>query len=51
MKFEDFLDYIIIKDKAGNTYPVNKEQILKCYEKIRFFIEAQRNRTIKKRTM
>jgi hypothetical protein len=35
MKFKEFLSYIIIHDKNGNDIPINKEQILERYEKIR----------------
>jgi hypothetical protein len=49
MKFEDFLDYIIIRDKQGNEYPVNKELYIKQYEKIRAIQETQRTRRTRKR--
>ena len=45
MKFEDFLDYIVIKDKHGNKIPINKEAVLKCYEQLKIFQEIQRKET------
>jgi hypothetical protein len=49
MKFKDFLDYIIIRDKQGNEYPVNKELYIKQYEKIIAIQKTQRIRTTRTR--
>ena len=29
MNFIQFLDYLIIRDKQGNEYPINKDEVLK----------------------
>lgn len=44
MKFEGFLDYIVIKDKQGNKIPINKEEVLKRYEQLKTFQKTQRIR-------
>lgn len=49
MKFEDFLDYIVIKDKQGNKIPINKEEVLKRYEQLKTFQKTQRIRNRRSR--
>lgn len=42
MEFEEFLNYIIVRDKQGNYITVNKKQILKQYDIIKNIINNQR---------
>jgi hypothetical protein len=49
MKFEDFLDYIVIKDKQGNKIPINKEEVLKRYEQLKTLQKTQRIRNRRSR--
>jgi hypothetical protein len=49
MKFEDFLDYIVLKDKHGNELPINKEEVLKRYEQLKTFQKAQKIQRIRNR--
>jgi hypothetical protein len=49
VKFEDFLDYIIIKDKQGKLYPIDKELLLKHNNAITTFLKKEINRTTRKR--
>jgi hypothetical protein len=49
MKFEDFLDYIVLKDKHGNELPINKEEVLKRYEQLKTLQKTQRIRNRRSR--
>lgn len=49
MKFEDFLDYIVIMDKRGNKIPINKEEVLKRYEQLKTFQKNQKTQRIRNR--
>ena len=40
-EFEEFLNYLMVRDKQGNIIPINKEQMLLQYERIANFIKKK----------
>lgn len=47
-EFEKFLNYLRVQDKQGNIIPINKEQMLRQYDRIANFIKKENVRRSKR---